>query len=31
VRKTHRRSQQEMEQVIRDRLASIAGISMTVG
>jgi hydrophobe/amphiphile efflux-1 (HAE1) family protein len=31
VRKTHRRSQQEMEQVIRERLASIAGIGMTVG
>jgi multidrug efflux pump subunit AcrB len=31
VRKTHRRSQQEMEQVIRDRLASIAGVEMTVG
>ncbi|ALK98798.1 nodulation protein NolG [Massilia sp. WF1] len=31
VRKTHRRSQQEMEQAIRDRLASIAGIDMTVG
>ncbi|MGO4475530.1 efflux RND transporter permease subunit [Massilia sp. 2TAF26] len=31
VRKTHRRSQQEMEKVIRDRLASIAGVEMTVG
>jgi hydrophobe/amphiphile efflux-1 (HAE1) family protein len=31
VRKTHRRSQQEMEGVIRDRLASIAGVEMTVG
>jgi hydrophobe/amphiphile efflux-1 (HAE1) family protein len=31
VRKTHRRSQQEMEQVIRDRLSSIAGVEMTVG
>jgi hydrophobe/amphiphile efflux-1 (HAE1) family protein len=31
VRKTHRRSQEEMEKVIRDRLSSIAGISMTVG
>ncbi len=31
VRKTHRRSQQEMEQVIRDRLGRIAGIEMTVG
>jgi hydrophobe/amphiphile efflux-1 (HAE1) family protein len=31
VRKTHRRSQQEMEKVIRDRLSSIAGIEMTVG
>jgi hydrophobe/amphiphile efflux-1 (HAE1) family protein len=31
VRKTHRRSQQELEKAIRDRLASIAGITMTVG
>jgi hydrophobe/amphiphile efflux-1 (HAE1) family protein len=31
VHKTHRRSQQEMEKVIRDRLEKIAGISMTVG
>jgi hydrophobe/amphiphile efflux-1 (HAE1) family protein len=31
VRKTHRRSQQEMEGVIRERLASIAGVEMTVG
>jgi len=31
VRKTHRRSQQEMEGVIRDRLAKIAGVEMTVG
>jgi hydrophobe/amphiphile efflux-1 (HAE1) family protein len=31
VRKTHRRSQQELEGVIRDRLASIAGVEMTVG
>jgi multidrug efflux pump subunit AcrB len=31
VRKTHRRSQEEMEKVIRDRLSSIAGVSMTVG
>jgi len=31
VYKTHRRSQQEMEKVIRDRLSSIAGIMLTVG
>jgi hydrophobe/amphiphile efflux-1 (HAE1) family protein len=31
VRKTHRRSQEEMEKVIRERLSSIAGVSMTVG
>jgi len=31
LRKTHRRSQQEMEGVIRDRLAKIAGVEMTVG
>jgi hydrophobe/amphiphile efflux-1 (HAE1) family protein len=31
VHKTHRRSQQEMEQVIRDRLSSIAGVTLTVG
>jgi hydrophobe/amphiphile efflux-1 (HAE1) family protein len=31
VHKTHRRSQQEMEKVIRDRLEKIAGISLTVG
>jgi hydrophobe/amphiphile efflux-1 (HAE1) family protein len=31
VRKTHRRSQQDMETAIRDRLSSIAGIDMTVG
>ena len=31
VRKTHRRSQQDMEKVIRDRLSSIPGIGMTVG
>jgi hydrophobe/amphiphile efflux-1 (HAE1) family protein len=31
VRKTHRRSQPEMEKAIRDRLASIPGIGMTVG
>ena len=29
--KTHRRSQQEMEQVIRERLSSIAGVTLTVG
>jgi hydrophobe/amphiphile efflux-1 (HAE1) family protein len=31
VRKTHRRSQQEMEKLIRDRLSRIPGIGMTVG
>ena len=31
VHKTHRRSQQEMEKVIRERLEKIAGISLTVG
>jgi multidrug efflux pump subunit AcrB len=31
VHKTHRRSQQEMEKVIRDRLEKIAGVSLTVG
>jgi hydrophobe/amphiphile efflux-1 (HAE1) family protein len=31
VHKTHRRSQQEMEKVIRERLSSIPGIGMTVG
>jgi len=31
VHKTHRRSQQELEQVIRDRLSSIAGVTLTVG
>jgi multidrug efflux pump subunit AcrB len=31
VRKTHRRSQQDMEKAIRDRLAPIAGITMSVG
>lgn len=31
VHKTHRRSQQEMEKVIRARLEKIAGISLTVG
>ena len=31
VRKTHRRSQQQMEEVIRERLSKIAGISLTVG
>jgi hydrophobe/amphiphile efflux-1 (HAE1) family protein len=31
VRKTHRRSQQDMEKVIRDRLAAIPGITLTVG
>ena len=31
VKKTHRRSQKEMEKVIRERLAPIAGISTSVG
>jgi len=31
VRKTHRRSQQELEKAIRERLAPIAGITMSVG
>lgn len=31
VHKTHRRSQQTLEKVIRDRLASIAGVELTVG
>jgi multidrug efflux pump subunit AcrB len=31
LRKTHRRSQQDMEKLIRDRLASIPGITLTVG
>jgi hydrophobe/amphiphile efflux-1 (HAE1) family protein len=31
VHKTHRRSQQEMEKLIRDRLSAIAGIMLTVG
>jgi hydrophobe/amphiphile efflux-1 (HAE1) family protein len=31
VHQTHRRSQQEMEKVIRERLASIAGVTLTVG
>jgi multidrug efflux pump subunit AcrB len=31
VHKTHRRSQQEMEKVIRERLEKIAGVSLTVG
>jgi len=31
VHKTHRRSQQQMEKVIRERLEKIAGISLTVG
>jgi hydrophobe/amphiphile efflux-1 (HAE1) family protein len=31
VHKTHRRSQQEMEKVIRERLAAIAGVTLTVG
>jgi hydrophobe/amphiphile efflux-1 (HAE1) family protein len=31
VKKTHRRSQQQMEQVIRARLAPIAGITLSVG
>jgi len=31
VHTTHRRSQQELEQVIRDRLSSIAGVTLTVG
>jgi hydrophobe/amphiphile efflux-1 (HAE1) family protein len=31
VKKTHRRSQQEMEKVIRERLQSIAGIELSVG
>jgi hydrophobe/amphiphile efflux-1 (HAE1) family protein len=31
VYKTHRRSQQEMEKVIRERLSKIAGITLTVG
>nr|WP_314546327.1 efflux RND transporter permease subunit [uncultured Massilia sp.] len=31
VHKTHRRSQQEMEKVIRDRLQSIPGVTLTVG
>jgi hydrophobe/amphiphile efflux-1 (HAE1) family protein len=31
VHKTHRRSQQDMEKVIRERLEKIAGVSLTVG
>ena len=31
VKKTHRRSQQDMEKAIRERLAPIAGITMSVG
>lgn len=31
VHKTHRRSQQDMEKVIRDRLQSIPGVTLTVG
>ncbi|GAB3462646.1 nodulation protein NolG [Massilia terrae] len=31
VRQTHRRSQQELEKVVRDRLAPIAGITLMVG
>jgi hydrophobe/amphiphile efflux-1 (HAE1) family protein len=31
VRKTHRRSQKDLEKLIRTRLSSIAGVSMSVG
>jgi hydrophobe/amphiphile efflux-1 (HAE1) family protein len=31
VHQTHRRSQQELEQVIRDRLSPVAGVTLSVG